>query len=222
MAIIDKQVAATADDALMKNEVTLDAANTRLRIYSDVGRSRYSSGARFLAIDIPLGSTITTAYAEFYVYHAGYDDLDCTIYGNNVDDAKDFVDEADVDGRAKTAESVAWSEDSLGIGWKGSTKELKAIIQEIIDRPGWVANQDMVILWIHGSFAVLKECVARSWDGDPAEAPKLHIEYDPPAAPPAGNSPGTIIRSFAAPDQRTLGLTWDSRTLWLCDDGTDR
>jgi len=53
------------------------------------------------------------------------------------------------------------------------TPDLKAIVQEIIGRTGWVENNAI-------AFIVSGTGVRRAWsfDGDPADAPKLTIKYD--------------------------------------------
>ena len=59
------------------------------------------------------------------------------------------------------------------------TPNLSAVIQEIVDRPGWVSGQGLgLILTTSGNRHV------RSYDGNPTVAPLLHVEY---ALNPAGN-----------------------------------
>ncbi len=52
------------------------------------------------------------------------------------------------------------------------TPSLVALVQEIVDRPGWVEGNGMAFI-ISGSGTRVAEAV----DGDPAAAPLLHIEY---------------------------------------------
>ena len=52
------------------------------------------------------------------------------------------------------------------------TPDLAAVLQEIVDHPGWAAGNALAIL-ITGS----GERVAESYNGLPAAAPLLHVEY---------------------------------------------
>ena len=56
------------------------------------------------------------------------------------------------------------------------TSDLSAIVQEIVDRPGWEASNSMAFM-ITGTGAR----TAESFNGNSAGAPLLHIEFTPPA-----------------------------------------
>ena len=53
-----------------------------------------------------------------------------------------------------------------------TSSDIASLIQEIVDRPGWTPGNALVIV-ISGT----KTRVAESFDGDPAGAPLLHIEF---------------------------------------------
>ena len=53
------------------------------------------------------------------------------------------------------------------------TPDIAAIIQEIVNRPGWVSGNDIVII-VTGS----SERTAESYNGVSAAAPLLHIDYN--------------------------------------------
>jgi hypothetical protein len=52
------------------------------------------------------------------------------------------------------------------------TPELKAVLQEIVGRPGWASGNALAII-VSGTG---KRC-AVAWDLTPAAAPLLHVEY---------------------------------------------
>jgi hypothetical protein len=56
-----------------------------------------------------------------------------------------------------------------------TTPNIAAIIQEIIDRPGWVSGNDIVIIIDPQN----GERDADSYEGDSNDAPLLEIEYLP-------------------------------------------
>jgi len=143
---------------------------------------------RFTNVTIPKGATITTAYLTF----RARDNRTGTvvrskIYGEDADNPSSFSHYADYDGRPRTSASVTW--DSIP-GWSGgndyNSPEIKIIIQEIIDREGWESGNALVTFWDdhddrsdHNDNATRR---GQSYDGSASNAPKLHIEYTPPAA----------------------------------------
>jgi type IV pilus assembly protein PilY1 len=63
----------------------------------------------------------------------------------------------------------AWTKDNAY-----QTPDLKTIVQEIVDRPGWQSGNRMVI-FLYGASGL-----RRPWSyegGGPNKAPLLHIEY---------------------------------------------
>jgi hypothetical protein len=52
------------------------------------------------------------------------------------------------------------------------TPNLAAIVQELVNQPGWSSGQALVLL-ITGT----GERVAEAYDGEVAKAPLLHVEY---------------------------------------------
>ena len=85
----------------------------------------------------------------------------------------------DITSRPMTGASASWNPpgwNNVGEAAAGQrTPDLSAIVQEIVDRGGWSSGNALVFV-ITGSGAR----VAESWDGSPAQAPELVIEYIAP------------------------------------------
>ncbi|RUT91227.1 cadherin repeat domain-containing protein, partial [Mesorhizobium sp. USDA-HM6] len=106
------------------------------------------------------------------------------IKGEDVDDASAFTTASfNVSSRATTDASTAWAPDPwTTIGEQGlaeRTPDLTAIVQEIVNRSGWAALNDMAFL-ITGTGTR----TADSYEYNPTGAPLLHIEY---VLPGSGN-----------------------------------
>jgi len=146
-----------------------------------------ASGFRFTNITIEGGLTITAATLELY-FHVLFDDIATYIAGDDVDDSQNFVDVPKVQTRPWTT-LVHWEGTGFAAGWETSP-DISAIIQEIIDRPGWASGNDMSILCLAGLGA---DCIAlvRDYGTYPATAAKLNITYEPPSA--GGRSWGMIF-----------------------------
>jgi hypothetical protein len=71
---------------------------------------------------------------------------------------------------------VAWSPpDWTSVGAAGAaerTPDLSALLQEIVDRPGWAPGNALVLV-VTGTGTR----TAESFDGAPAAAPVLRVEY---------------------------------------------
>ena len=140
------------DDAVEADDGSgFDAAPSLLRIISHTSDPsfRFNSGFRFPGATIPAGSTINSATITLDVSSAANDDFDCVIFLNDVDDAANFVTEADVTGRSRTAASVAWDQISAGAGAEVSP-DFAAVVQEVVDRGGWASGQALCVI-IKGS-----------------------------------------------------------------------
>ena len=173
------QVSSSADDAHEAGNGALDTTRTTLRVYSHPNQGSsgyYLSGLRFQSLNVPQGATINSASLSVNVFSNDYDDANMVIYGNNVDDALNFLDDPDIiDTRIRTTANVNWIQGAVETGWH-SAPDLSLIIQEIVNRPGWVAGNDLVLLLISNT-DVNNLLIISSYDGDPSLAARLHIDY---------------------------------------------
>ena len=217
-ASTESRVAASTDDAeelLSTNAVTLNSLDLQL---IDSGGAQ-EVGMRFLSISIPPGASITNAYVEFTTILAQSGATDLTFRAEAVDDSTTFAPVAsDVSGRTKTTASVAWSTVPAWntLGETHQTPNLAGIIQEVVDRAGWTAGSSISI-FVTGTGAR----TATSYDGSSAEAPLLHVDFNPgPPLPP----PNTLdLRVSASTDDAeemmsTGAVDLVSPTLELVDD----
>jgi len=182
------QVGASSDDCrVVENNTYFDKdISEQWAGWRESYTQNWSSGQRFTSVNIPQGSTINSAYLRLKG-RLVQGTADTKIEGEDTDNAATFVDRADWDARVHTTASVAWH----GItGWSDGTwydsPDIKAVIQEIINRPGWSSGNALVLFWmddgsVHGedNFAI-----AYNYDDDPADAPKLEVTWTPPAPPP--------------------------------------
>lgn len=207
MPTLDLQVSAPTDDILVKWTgaawtVVADAGYQEVGYY-DASNLKYGGGMRFINVTIPKGAIITTAYFSLNCRTSqAANTVNSIIYGEDVDDAATFSDLANYQGRCDfftpgtgtTATAdwdaiPAWTVDT----WYDSP-EIKAIIQEIIDRDGWESGNALALFWEdHAATGTQANNVYRqgySRDNGAESAPKLHIEY---TVPVAGRSYGFII-----------------------------
>ena len=131
-------------------------------------------GLRFTDIDIPQSTTIVSAYIEFETDEFFTDSTNLTINGEDIDSALSFSFSInDISNRTRTSAAVSWDNVPIwSVDSKQQTPDLSSIVQEIVDRPGWKADNPMSFI-IQGT----GHRTAESYDGEPNEAPLLVINY---------------------------------------------
>ncbi len=148
-------------------------------------------GLRFNKINIPNGAIITSASIQF----TADEDVDnpadvvLTIFGENVDNSSTFdATDSNISNRPLTTEGVDWSIPIwTTVGEAGSnqkTPDIKSVIQEIVNRPGWKASNSIGIIFIPTvatlSNPVESGRVAESFDGTDGgeDAPVISISWE--------------------------------------------
>ena len=132
-------------------------------------------GLRFQNLQIPQGATITAAYLVFTVDEPGTQTTTVTIAGEASDNAAPFQEWGfyDLSSRPMTNASVGWNIPAwTHVGQTQQSPDIRTIVQEIVNRPGWTPGGSMVFA-IDGS----GRRVAKSYEGEAAAAPLLHITY---------------------------------------------
>jgi len=134
-------------------------------------------GLRFNNITVPAGALITSAYVQFTVDETDSGASNLTIQGEAADNASTFsTTDFNLSSRSKTSATVNWSPPDWNTegaaGPDQQTADLSAIIQEIVDRPGF-STDNSIALFITGTGTR----TAESYNGDANAAPELCIEY---------------------------------------------
>jgi len=179
-ATIEKRVSTGNDDAeeLVSNgHMSLSSSDLELINDSSYHGGDQIVGIRFQNIQVPQGYTITNAYIEFSCDEKDSASTTLAIYGEDIDDAPRFRSgwwyRHNISNRNKTSASVSWSPEPWTTTHQTyQTTDISSIVQEIVNRPGWSAGNDMVFI-IEGS----GKRVAESYNGYSSKAPLLHIEF---------------------------------------------
>lgn len=135
-------------------------------------------GLRFNNVSIPQGSIITDARIQFQVDETKTLDPSNIYFKVQTDDNPPTFSAAanDVSGRPVSSDSVLWSPPVwTNVGDQGPdqrTTNLGVLVQQIVNRPGWVAGNSIVFI-VTGEGT---RC-AESYDGTSSAAPELTVEY---------------------------------------------
>ena len=204
---VSVRVAATSDDA-EENFTTggameaLDSSDLELGSEGPPNDAEGPQliGMRFLDVNIPKGATINSATVQFQVDE---DDKSGTpasfsIFGELSPDAATFTTAAEnISSRPRTTNTVTWPDVPSWTGQVGSagpdqlTPDLSSILQEIVNQDAWAANNSLVLMiepLTPDNYDANR--TAESFDGDPAGAPLLSVDFVPEPS-------GIILASLA-------------------------
>lgn len=154
MATWSGNVVASTDDARnIDGDGTYSATATTQHLGKFNTTDKYWNGFRWNNVTIPQGATINTATVTLYCANVNGGTTAKTIwYGEDVDDAATFSNSTagKPEGRTRTTASVAKdfaTADWTTVGFNTADKvTVTTLVQEIIDRGGWVSGNDLVLV----------------------------------------------------------------------------
>ena len=101
---------------------------------------------RFRNVTIPQGATIESAVLKIYAHEDEADEARITIFAEAVDNSPAFVESELLNDRARTNASLAWTINEPWTIWQPySTPDFKNVVQEVINRSGWVSGNALTI-----------------------------------------------------------------------------
>ncbi|MEM1070116.1 MAG: dockerin type I domain-containing protein [Planctomycetota bacterium] len=186
--VVTSRVSASVDDAEEKATGGIRLTSSDLELTTDKG-SPQTIGLRFADITVPANANIVSASIQFQVDEVNTVATSLSIRGEATDNALSFTSAREnISSRLVTQAEVAWAPDPWlarrDAGDAQRTPDLATIIQEIVNRPGWISGNALGIV-ITGT----GERTAESFDGVPTAAPLLRIEYlESPTSSPASSS----------------------------------
>lgn len=173
MPSINVNISSGADDG---NEYH-SGGSARNYFYSStfVSFGRFSNGVnysafRFQTINIPQGSTINSATLTFKK-KSSFGTTSVKIYGNNADDSPAWGAGNRVRNITKTAAST-----NLDLS-ATSSNDVTAIVQEIVNRGGWIANNNMAFGGFNQVASGSNFFLAYAYEKGGANIPNLSVTY---------------------------------------------
>ena len=169
---LETAVARLTDDAVEDSAGHVQLAGQTLAL--GAGRT---TGLRF-ELDVPRGATIVSARLELTADAASEVDTFLRISAEASDDAARLTGQPlGLSGRARGAVRVPWSLEpwryALASGERQRTPELKSLVQELVDRPGWnTGNRVLLLLEGRG------ERFVRARQGPTSRSARLVVEFD--------------------------------------------
>ena len=173
---IVRSIIAGSDDAEERLDTNaVNIGSTDLEITYDTANQHV--GMRFQFVNIPRGATIQSAVLEFTCDESSSGAGSVTIFGQAIDNAPTFsTSTGNISSRALTSNSVSWTFSEAWVaGTKYNSSDLKNVIQEVVNRGGWNANNNLVIIITSDLTAKSNSRTAEAYEG--TDVARLYIEY---------------------------------------------
>ena len=194
---LDRRIATGTDDAEESATGTLSTGSSDLELVYD--GSNQHVGLRFTNLTIPAGATIANAYLQFEADETQDEPTTLTLHGQAADNPATFSSSNKVSTRPRTTTSTTWSPLPWTLvgetGPRQRTPDLSAVIQQILNRPGWTSGNALTLI-ISGT----GHRTATAYNATPTGigAPLLHIDYNTGGGTPPNRS--THRRRRTRPD----------------------
>jgi len=188
--------------------------------YSSSGQCKLGNGMRFASVNIPAGSTVTSAYITFQCF-AGRkaNTVKARFTGELSGNASTFSTAANFKGRRGTTvggannnyitgNQTSWTIGSTVTGSNYDSPSIVAVLQEMVDRVGALSNiviffDDFADESTHNTFTFRE---FKAYDNSAAYCPLLVFSYTP-AGPANVASVDVVVKASLA----TLdGVTWST------------
>jgi PKD repeat protein len=219
------QVTGTNNDAEEDTEINVGdmyLTSSDLEIGNDGGQEQIV-GIRFTGINVPQGATISNAYIRFMCDEPDGAGSQMNIYfaGHDIDNAPIFSStNFDITSRTQTAAQVTWADGTVPAWVVGTTydsPDISAIVQEIVDRPGWNSGNAMAFM-IWSDPGETSERVSESYDG--TYGPELIFDWSVPSAPaPVAAFSSNLTTLCAGSTVDFTDNSTNTPTSWLWDFG---
>ncbi len=170
---VQRQVEVSDDDA----EETISSGSVSIGGSSFDMRSTQVNGLRFQNLPITPGTSILEAHLVFTARSTTTGAATLRFHAEDVDDSPGFSSSAsDVSDRTETTATATWvPADWDTVDEQHVSSDITALIQEVVDRPGWAAGNSLTIIQSHDSGS---ERHAHTYNGNAAAAPMLRIKVN--------------------------------------------
>lgn len=149
--------------------------------FGTYGTSERAAWLRYIEAPIEQGSIINSANLVFTGRYGESTAVELLIYGNASDNAAVPNDEGDYLNKVKTVAQVPWN---FSTTWTNgvvfTSPDISIIIQEIVNRPGWINGNNIQFFIRNASINENRRRGTYTYPNDPSKAPKLIIDYTLP------------------------------------------
>ena len=216
---MDLAIAASGDDGYSATGDTFNSTSILIAAGTTGGGDVLDAWLRFLNVTIPQGSTIKTAVLTLKAQAAGgtVTNIRTKIFGDDSDNATAPTTHQVHAAKVRTTAGVDWDPAEWTNLEVYDSPDITAVIQEIIDRPGWVSGNALQILLDDDGSIDNSNITGDSFDYLGGQEPRLVIELGNSAAAAA-----VSVAISATPyiiDAPTVNITAPTATITTTSGG---
>jgi hypothetical protein len=171
-----ENVDSSSDDCDESNFGSVDTSSTTMNLNA----LTWGVGIRFNNVNVPQGATINSATLTITgTYSCGLNGCNSTIYGVDADDTSTWDGNKPSD-QTQTTASTSFNKTgtfSPDLSYETWTPSVTSIVQEIVNRGGWVADNSMSFVIEGDSFSKGSGMNLHTFDHASFPEPKLTIDY---------------------------------------------
>jgi hypothetical protein len=193
--VFTRTVSASGDDGAESTGGSMTLTTTTM----DTDSVGDIMGFMFRGVQVPTGSSITTAYLKVYTNDSGRDSPNVTIKAE-YNPAAFSTSSSNFSGRTLTTASASWVATDIGIGAYKNSPSLTAVLQEVVDNGGWTGAGDVAFFLIQNSSSGWLRVA--SWDHATDPPPQLYVEWTE-----AGGDPQTVTLNTLSAAGSAVALT---------------
>jgi len=195
---ITAQVAASTDDA-NEEGTALDLASSSLWLGNASGTTGSLAGLRFTNLAIPPSANIYSAHLQVFSSQSQWLSVSISLAAEAIGNSPTFSASNPPSQRTLTNSNVTQQSDTQ---WQATTwyslNDIAPVIEEIVNRPDWQSGNSLSIIVTGTGLPWGREFVT-SFDGSPANAPELVVNYALPSGatstPTATGATSTATRT---------------------------
>jgi hypothetical protein len=193
--VFTRTVSASGDDGAESTGGSMTLTTTTM----DTDSVGDIMGFMFRGVQVPTGSSITTAYLKVYTNDSGRDSPNVTIKAE-YNPAAFSTSSSNFSGRTLTTASASWVATDIGIGAYKNSPSLTSVLQEVVDNGGWTGAGDVAFFLIQNSASGWLRVA--SWDHATDPPPQLYVEWTE-----AGGDPQTVTLNTLSAAGSAVALT---------------
>ena len=163
------------NDGYIGGTSTFDNSNT----YMQVGMTYeyHNMYSAWMGVTVPKDATITAANLSYKAYASASTTVPTKIYFNAIDDSFDPTNRTTYNALARTTANVAWSMPSFTAGTWYDSPDISSIVQEIVNRAGWVSGNWMMAMHDNNAAGSYAYRQVYTYDGGTTSGAKLVVTY---------------------------------------------
>ena len=204
------QISASSDDAVETNDTDINTSSGYLSLGRGGGVDVTDIGLRWENDEVPPRATIESAHISLTGYGYGLEAGVMTrIKGIKQSNAMPFSSSNRPSTQPKTTAATDWNLSSWSASTPYDSPDLKALVQELVDQPGWTQDSPFAIAWEDNGTGAWRARYVFSYDDwqGPVNAPKLTVAFTDTFGPAASN----VTTSSPINDQGTIGWQTDEK-----------